>query len=517
MKVGIYCRLSEEDRHKKAKEDDSESIQNQKSMLLRYAVDNDWDIYNIYSDDDFAGADRNRPQWNRLLEDAEKRKFDIVLCKSQARFTREIAMVEDIIHGLLPELGIRFISIADNADTENEGNKKSRQINGLVNEWYIEDLSKNIKSVFDDKRGKGEHIGSFALYGYLKNPEQKGHLIIDEEAAEVVREVFTLYANGYGRTAIARTLNDRGVPNPTEYKRLKGVHYKSPKHKTGKLWQYYSITKMISNEMYIGTMVQGKYGSVSYKTKKNKPKPKESWFRVENTHEPIISRDLWDRVQELIQQNTKPFGTGEVGLFTQKARCMHCDASMRTSKNRSKYYLKCATKHVSRESCDGSFIPVAQLEQAVLSELRSLLENNLDKDEVERRIKLNDNFDKRLARLETQKAAYVKEIEACSKAVKESYKDKAKGLITEKEFIEFSRDFSADREKLEALVKSLETEIALLERKRGEVKTKKQIVDEYSDVKRLSRSMVERLIDYVSIGKRAKGCKTAPIEIYWNF
>ena len=222
MKAALYCRLSEEDKNKLHKTDDSESIQNQKTMLTQYAKEHGWEIYEIYSDDDHAGAARRRPAFNRLLEDAEKRKFDIILCKTQSRFTRELELVEKYIHGLFPIWGIRFIGIVDNADTENKGNKKARQINGLVNEWYLEDMSEFIRSVLKSRRENGLHIGSFALYGYQKDPLQKGHLIIDEEAAAVVREVFSLYANGYGKTAIARILNEEGIPNPTEYKRRQG-------------------------------------------------------------------------------------------------------------------------------------------------------------------------------------------------------------------------------------------------------------------------------------------------------
>ena len=189
MKAAIYCRLSEEDKNKQLATDDSASIQNQKALLLQYADEHSWDIYSIYIDDDYTGADRKRPEFNRLLKDAESRKFDIILCKTQSRFTRELELVEKYIHGLFPVWGIRFISIVDNADTANKGNKKSRQINGLVNEWYLEDMSDNIKSVLTNRRQNGFHIGAFALYGYKKDPEKKGHLIIDEEAAEVVRIV----------------------------------------------------------------------------------------------------------------------------------------------------------------------------------------------------------------------------------------------------------------------------------------------------------------------------------------
>ena len=210
-KAAIYCRLSEEDRSKKNKTDDNGSIRNQKTILLEYAAQHSWEVYNIYSDDNYTGSDRNRPAFTRMLEDAESHRFDIILCKSQSRFTRELELVEKYINGLFPLWGIRFISLVDNADTSNKGNKKARQINGLVNEWYLEDMSENIRAVLTSRRKNGLHIGAFAPYGYKKDPEQKGHLLVDEEAAAVVREVFILFSQGYGKAAIARLLRRYGL------------------------------------------------------------------------------------------------------------------------------------------------------------------------------------------------------------------------------------------------------------------------------------------------------------------
>ena len=213
-KVAIYCRLSEEDRNKKQETDDSNSIQNQKAMLLEYSIQQGWEVYNIYSDDDYTGSDRRRPEFNRLLADAEARRFNIVLCKTQSRFTRELELVEKYIHGLFPIWGIRFVSIVDNADTANKGNKKSRQINGLVNEWYLEDMSDNIRSVLTNRRQNGFHIGAFALYGYKKDPENKKRWIVDEEAAAVVQKIFALCMDGMGPTQIAKWLQENKVLSP---------------------------------------------------------------------------------------------------------------------------------------------------------------------------------------------------------------------------------------------------------------------------------------------------------------
>ncbi len=517
MKVAIYCRLSEEDKNKQSETDDSGSIQNQKSMLLHYAMEQGWELYNIYSDDDYAGADRRRPEFNRLLKDAEQHKFDIVLCKTQSRFTRELELVEKYIHGLFPIWGIRFISIVDNADTANKGNKKSRQINGLVNEWYLEDMSDNIRSVLTSRRVNGFHIGAFALYGYKKDPNQKGHLVIDEEAAAIVREVFSLFSQGYGKTAIARMLNDRGIPNPTEYKRLHGLRYRQPKTQSSTLWKYLAISDMLTNEMYIGNMVQGKYGSESYKTKQNKPRPKSEWYVVEGTHEPIIDRELWNRVQVLIAQKAKPFHIGTIGLFARKARCANCGYTMRSSKNKGRHYLQCPNRHIAKDACIGSFISVDRLEQLVTQELNHLIAQYLDIDELEKNIEFCDNFKEQKNRLLSDIAAYEKKAAEYSKGIRELYMDKVKNLISENDYVEMSKEFTTERNRLECAAANDKKQLSEIEKKIAADSDCHKLIEQYTSLKHLTREMVEILIDYIYVGKRIPGTKDVPIEIHWNF
>ena len=517
MKVAIYCRLSEEDKNKQSETDDSGSIQNQKSMLLHYAMEQGWELYNIYSDDDYAWADRRRPEFNRLLKDAEQHKFDIVLCKTQSRFTRELELVEKYIHGLFPIWGIRFISIVDNADTANKGNKKSRQINGLVNEWYLEDMSDNIRSVLTSRRVNGFHIGAFALYGYKKDPNQKGHLVIDEEAAAIVREVFSLFSQGYGKTAIARMLNDRGIPNPTEYKRLHGLRYRQPKTQSSTLWKYFAISDMLTNEMYIGNMVQGKYGSESYKTKQNKPRPKSEWYVVEGTHEPIIDRELWNRVQVLIAQKAKPFHIGTIGLFARKARCANCGYTMRSSKNKGRHYLQCPNRHIAKDACIGSFISVDRLEQLVTQELNHLIAQYLDIDELEKNIEFCDNFKEQKNRLLSDIAAYEKKAAEYSKGIRELYMDKVKNLISENDYVEMSKEFTTERNRLECAAANDKKQLSEIEKKIAADSDCHKLIEQYTSLKHLTREMVEILIDYIYVGKRIPGTKDVPIEIHWNF
>ncbi len=517
IKVAIYCRLSEEDRNKECETDDSGSIQNQKAMLLGYANEQGWELYDIYSDDDYTGSDRRRPEFNRLIDDARNRRFDIVLCKTQSRFTRELELVEKYIHGLFPIWGIRFVSIVDNADTANKGNKKSRQINGLVNEWYLEDMSDNIRSVLTSRRQNGFHIGAFALYGYKKDPCQKGHLIIDEEAAAVVREVFTLFAQGYGKTAIARMLNDRGIPNPTEYKRLHGLRYRQPKMKNSALWKYFAISDMLTNEIYIGNMVQGRYGSGSYKTKQNKPRPRSEWYIVEGTHEPIIDRGLWDRVQAMIAGRAKPFSDGTIGLFAKKVRCANCGYTMRSSKNKGKHYLRCSNRHVAKDACIGSFISVDRLEAMVIAELNRLSEEYLDRDALAQNIGFAANLQERRNRLIADLAVYEKRMEEYSKGIGDIYMDKVRGIISESDFIDLTKGFTADKERLARAMQEGKKQLAGLDTRIAAGDNRGKLVQQYTNPEHLTREMVEIFIDYISVNKRIQGTRDVPVEIHWNF
>lgn len=517
MRVAIYCRLSEEDRNKKSKDDDSESIHNQKTMLLKYAVEQDWDVVGIYSDDDYTGSDRQRPEFKRLLADAEAHKFDIILCKTQARFTRELELVERYIHGLFPLWGIRFVSVVDNADTANKGNKKSRQINGLVNEWYLEDMSDNIRSVLTSKRLDGQHIGAFAPYGYKKDPDKKGHLIIDEEAASVVREVFQLFASGYGKTAIARLLNEHGIPNPTEYKRLQGLRYKRPPMKNGTLWKYFAISDMLINEVYIGNMVQGKSGSISYKTKICRPRPKESWYIVQGTHEAIIDRPLWDKVQATIAARAKPCYTGKVGIFAKKVRCQSCGYTMRSSKSRGKHFLQCSNRHVLKDSCIGSFISQDKLERMVINELRSLSIKYIDRDVLEANVEFQNELIEQRELLIRQVDSFKKLIGDHSKKLKVAYSDRINGIISEHDFQELIRDFSDEKERLLLSLSDTQKQIDDINIRIATGNNHQEIIGQYLSCNTLTRTMVEILIDHITVGKRQIGEKDPPVEIHWNF
>lgn len=516
MNVAIYCRLSDEDRDKLHQNNDSASIQNQKAMLIKYASDNGWTIYDIYSDDDYAGSDRRRPEFNRLIVDATARKFDIVLCKSQSRFTRELELVEQYIHGLFLRLGIRFVSLVDNADTDNKGNKKARQINGLVNEWFLEELSDNIKAVLTNRREQGYHIGSFAPYGYKKDPDEKGHLIIDPEAAEVVREIFTLFAEGKGKQVIARILNERGVPNPTEYKRLHGM-IRNKQSQSRTLWSYFTISNILTNEVYIGNMIQGRTGVVSYKTQEKVAYPQEQWIVVKGTHEPIIDQALWDKVQALIAQKATPSPKREEGIFAWKVRCINCGSRLHAVKNGNKRGFKCDTHALSHEACVGAYISLPKLERIVAAQLLILSEELLDEEKLEEGIDPFPDLKVQRTKLESEAQILQEKIDDGHAAMRAMYLDKVKGTISETEYMNLLLQISEEKDGYEKQIAELKEQISQIDKTLAIHNNRKLLVEQYVGTRHLTKEMVTILIDYILVGKKDPVTKYTPVEIHWNF
>lgn len=289
-KVAIYCRLSVEDNGKM----ESESITNQRQLLEGYAKDRGWVVYEVYIDDDYSGLREDRPAFCKMLADGQAGKFSVILCKTQSRFTRSISTAEKYLHDLFPAWGIRFVSIVDGVDTDKKENKKARQINSLVNEWYCEELSENIRTVLRKKMEAGQFLGNFAPYGYRKEAQNRHHLVVAEAEADVVRQMAEWYLEGMSYKAIAQRLTTGGIPTPSQAKRNRGEDLGRPESVA---WSGGSVRKILQNPVYIGHMVQGKERKVSYRGKKTAEVPREQWIVVENTHEGILDSKTFERMQ----------------------------------------------------------------------------------------------------------------------------------------------------------------------------------------------------------------------------
>jgi len=333
-----------------------------------------------------------------------------------------------------------------------------------------------------------------------------------------VREIFELFVAGYSKTPIARILNERGIPNPTEYKRRKGLRYKQCQ-KNSTLWKYFSISRLLANEMYIGTMVQNKQRNVSYKCSKSISIPKSEWIKVPNMHEPIIDMELWNKAQALIKQRYKPFGdTNKIGIFAKKVKCIYCGYYMRTSKVREDHYLQCTTKFFKKGSCLGSFVSYKTLEKAILNELNSMIKDmKIEDNDINQKVIFEERLQFNLNSLNQNIIEYNKKIEEATGFVKELYIDKMKAVITDDEFIEFSKEFHEDKEKYQRLIQNAEQEIEQINLKMQTSLNKSELLEKYKDIDHLERIHTDSLIDYIEVGKRIPKTKNREINIYWNF
>ena len=293
-KAAIYLRLSKED-VEKGEEENSRSIENQRIILEEYAKAHQLQIYDCYIDDDYSGLYFERPSFSRMLTDAAKHEFTVILAKSQSRLSRNMEHTEYLLHNLFPQLGIRFLGVVDGVDSAQKAGKKARQINALVNEWYSEDLSESIRAVYLRKMQKGEYLGAYAPYGYQKSKEDSHKLIVVEKEAFWVRKIYTMYLDGYSVQEIQQELIRNHVLTPRAGK----------KKEKNDQWSMSTIKKILSNEVYTGAVVQGKSKRKSFKEKKVVSCPRESWIKVEGMHPAIIEKEIYDRACRLRQKRSK--------------------------------------------------------------------------------------------------------------------------------------------------------------------------------------------------------------------
>lgn len=520
----IYVRLSDQDRDKKDKSDESESIQNQKTMLIKYCIERGWQINDIYCDEDYSGADSKRPAWNQVLKDCEEGKCTIVVCKTQSRFSRDMEMIEKYIHGKFLEWGIRFVGVVDNADTNVKGNKKARQINGLVNEWYLEDLSENIKSTLSAKRKNGEFVGSFAPYGYLVDPENKNHLIIDEIAAPVVQRVFDMYIHGSGYIAIAKALNEDKIPPPCIRKKQLGSKYYNgnyeKNHSPTTVWTESAIYAILRRFTYTGALVQGRQEIVNYKTKKRRNKTQDEWDVIEDMHEPIISKETFYKARNIRLQRGKgqKIPSGNCYSLAKKVFCGECGNTMwkmsyKLAKGRYNY-LACRTRKSANGICANEHsMRLDELEEIVLREINKLLDNYYDEETIGKikAPKKDNRF----------KSSMVSEIQELEEKIKRNdirmaqmYTDKLDGIITADEFSTYRERYRQETGDYQNRINILTAQLNEISGTNGPTDIK-VILDKYRHIDTLTFELANQFINKIYIGKLEENGKR-DIKIEWK-
>jgi len=528
--AAIYCRLSKEDSDKTNIGDDSESIQNQKLMLLDYALEKGFLVHNVYVDEDLSGFSE-RPAFKQMIKDAANGLFNTIICKHQSRFTRDMELVEKYIHGYFVEWGIRFISLTDNVDTNVKGNKKARQIYGLINEWHSEDLSENIKAVFRKKMEAGQYLGAFAAYGYKKCPENRHKLIIDEEAADVVREIFCLYLEGNGTNSIAAKLTLRNTLTPTQYKKSKGLNFNAPNtslfsEKYG-AWSMSTIKRILQNEVYIGTLIQNREKKVSYKSKKVVTASRSDWIVLKDNHEKIVDENVFARVQKIMSRNRRDSTIKQKAqphILAGKVICADCGSTMERGgrlRDGVTYYIRCKLSSKTRgRDCTPHSIRQDKLEGLLLTKIQGLLLSVTEKVDVQNVLDdvLRQTEGANPATTLTKQISDIDvKIAAIKKKIVNAYKDKLDNIINEEDYIMFRTSFDDELKAFEKSKGHLETELEAFKVRQADEQTARDLFNKYKTMNKLTHQIVNDFVDTILVGEKNPETSLHEISIKWLF
>lgn len=506
--VAFYIRLSREDKRGK---DESESITNQRLILTDFLEQQDDDdeyvFIDEYVDDGVSGTtDEERENFQRLLADIQKGKINCVIVKNLARSFRNNGDQSYYLGDWFPRNNVRFISLYQQPidtykDPQNAQNI-AVPVQGVLNEEHARGTSESVRRTFDKKREKGLHIGSFAAYGYQKDPEDKNALIIDEEAAENVKSIFAWFLEGMSKNAIVRKLNDSGILCPAAYKKSKGMKYKNPNVIDGNpLWCAMSVSNLLKNRIYVGDMVQGRYRVKSYKIHVQETVPEDEWFIVENTHEPIISREDFAKVQDLLKKDTRTAPKQKtLYLFSGFLRCADCGKAMTRSKVKGNVYYYCRTyKDQSKTACTKHTIKHNHLEQAVLYAIKQQVYIAVSLSEMVSRINTAPLQKSQSIRLNELIASKEKELSKISRYKQGIYQDWKDGEITHKDYRQMKEDYERQIEAINEVIGNLQGEKAELENGIDVENPFLVAFRKYENINKLTRDILIELVDIIKV------------------
>ena len=508
--AGLYFRLSQEDE----RQGESVSIDNQRSMLRKYAEEHGFEIHDEYIDDGVSGTTFDRPDVQRLLDDAKTGVINTIIVKDLSRFGRNYIEVGQYVDYVFPAFGIRFIAIQDNVDTENRDSNAMEMmpIMNVFNEWHAANTSKKIRAVLKANAREGKYHARKAPYGYVKSDNEKKTPIVDEEAAAVVKRIFEMRASGLSPHKIADILNEENIPNPSKYSMDKyGIVGK--RNHFG-LWSFCAVNSILKNPTYLGHMAQQRWSSISYKNHKRYKKDESEWIVVKNTHEPIITQELWDKVREVEKsvaqgRKTKRGYTHPLSGFL---FCADCGVKMKLNyinRDGKLYFNFNCGNHmrIGKAYCFSHFIQAKDIEAIVLDDIREMAQRIVIDEKVIREEFIRHNTelaDKAIKTAKKELQVKRKRTEELSRLMQLAYEDRLKGKMPEDICIGFIQKYSEEQ-------KRLETEIAELETRLTETTNTIQSADEfirnikkYLEAPELTREMCYELIDRIIVGGHPK-------------
>ncbi|MCL2698408.1 MAG: recombinase family protein [Oscillospiraceae bacterium] len=527
-KVGIYARLSKEDTRERAGTQvlrESVSIENQKLMLVKHVQEMGWELREIYQDDGFSGTNQNRPAFRRMIADVESGYINTILIKDLSRLGRNYLEVGNLAEVFLPDHNCELISLSEKLDDMM-----------VFRNWFNEQHSKSTSNKVRASRRicaeNGKYMGAYAPYGYIKSPDNRHKLIPNLNTAPIVQRIFEMRAVGTGYRAIAARLNNDGIISPREYY-YQSKSCKNP-WKTNRLWTETTIKDMIKSEVYIGNLVQGKSGTISYKNPKQINKPKDEWIRVEGALEPLIDLELWNRVQALSRKKHKSRqrNDGEINLFTGLLYCSDCGFKLRGQTERRKRkdgsvavrvsYMCGTYAHSGKNACTIHSVSETVLNDLILTQIRthaSMVELNGERI-IEAIIiaQSNETLSYRAA-YQSELESHEKQIEKLDLLIENLYEDKVSGLIPASLFKRQIMKYEQDRTACQQSIETLKQRIESVKLNTGNASNWSEIIKKYTLLETLTPEILFLLIDKIIIGEAeiVEGKRVCDVKIIYNY
>ena len=513
----MYIRLSREDGDKQ----ESESIGNQRKILQRYVKENNLSLVKEYVDDGISGTTFDRPSFNELLQDIENQNINMVITKDLSRLGRDYIKTGFYLEDYFPQKNIRYVAITDGIDTYIDStNNDITPFKAIMNDMYAKDISKKIRSVLKEKQQQGEYMCSIPAYGYKRHPTIKNKLIIDEQVKDVVEKIFDMYANGHGSVEIVKFLNSNKYLSPTGYRKTGIVQ---DENKTGYDWNEVTLCNMLKNEVYIGNTVQNKKSVISYKVKKIRTVEKENQIRVDNTHEAIIDKDTFEKVQCIIEKRGTNTKLKYDYLLRGLLYCYHCKRKLqivlkKNSKRNAKSHPYITCSDAKERGCYPLNMNYEKFEKHIIYVVKKICQIYADKEIFysiyekykNKTLDISEGYKKKIEQID-------KQILDINNNLDKMYMDKLQGIITEEDYVRISNKLTFSRTNLAKQKEELEQKLNKSEQnfnKKDNTKDEKELnelIEEFLKLEKVDKIYLYRLINKIEINKDKN------IYIYFNF
>lgn len=523
--AAIYCRLSQDD----GSLGESGSIQTQKAILTQYCQEHHMEIVDCYCDDGWSGTNFDRPAFQRMIGDIEAGRVNTVIVKDLSRFGREYAQMGLYIEHYFEEKGVRFLSLAENIDSSQGLNNLVLPFTNVINSLYARQASEKTKAAHRARAKNGMFLGSRAPYGYQKDPNDRHHLIVDPEAAEVVKEIFRMFADGIGYVRMTKILRERNILNPQAYFNQNNPDYYKHSDYWRKPfdWHATSVRAILNNPVYLGKLTFGKTKTKGFFDKRRVPAEESDWIVVEHTHEPLVSQELWDTVHQMMKARRRENGSGHVQPFAGLVKCAGCGSSLNASydKKKGKYTgFSCwVYKNYGKQRCTSHAIGWQTLNRLVLEDIRRnaqvaklaaaryvgvLLRAKLEK----------ENGETVRAERELKKAE--KRIGELDKILAKLYEDQALGKISEARYQAMAPGYEAEQASLQERVSRLREQLAHTQEVQDNVEQFVPLIQKYTDIQELTPHILNELIEKIVVHEKKveeDGSKSQMVEIHYKF